>query len=280
MTISKIIDNFYANSNFSKDGEVDLFRNLAKAIEANSNSAFIDETHGATKCNVIFDLTPGSSTRCEIADLLIIVKSDHSRYLRGTFWQAKKQKNPKWIATPAQDSHLDFKGQFNQWDLLSRRPKLDGVKPFNPPADLLESFDSGSIGSFGVFYESHSSIEMMHSIAEFISCASPKVKHPTMIINGHLEKYYYAHEEVIMRSTLRGFLEALFSHQIGAPLMTMKSTHKWLLSYAFSKARAASNIDPEQFFSNIEPLTTDEFNAGSNDGLSVLLVDSSLDFNS
>lgn len=273
MTIPKIIKDFYANSNFSADDEVDLFRNLAKAIEANSSSAFVDETHGATKCNVCFFLTSGVSTRCEIADLLIIVKSKHFPFLRGTFWQAKKQKKPKWTSISTLDSHLDFRGQFNQWDLLSRRPKLTGVYPFNPPNDLLESFGSPSIGSFGVFYEKHSSIEIMHSVAEFISCGNPNAKHPTMVANGHLEKYHYADGEVMVRSTLKGFLEALFSHQVGAAFIPIKSTHRWLLSYASSKVQASSNIDSEQFFSDIE-LLPDEFNMEGGDGLSVLLINS------
>lgn len=127
MSIINIANDFRSMSNFTKDGEVDLFRSFSEAIVKNTNSIFIDETHGATKCNVNFDLTTGNKTRCEIADLLIISKRKDIPFLRATFWQAKKQKNPKWIARSSTDNHLDFKGQFNQWDLLNRRPDIDGV---------------------------------------------------------------------------------------------------------------------------------------------------------
>lgn len=271
LDIHKIISNFYKTSDFSKNSEVDLFKNLARAIVTSSNSVFIDETHGATKCNVEFDLTSGDSTRCEIADLLIIVKMKNTPYLRATFWQAKKEKSPKWISKPTLDSHLDFRGQFNQWDLLSRRPQIRGVSPFNPPSDLLATFNSSSIGSFGVFYEKSAKIEVMHSVAEFVSCCNPLTKHPTMVANGRLEKYFYAESEVLVRPTLQGFLEALFSHQIGALIKTTKNSHKWLLSYAASKVGPTDNIDLDLFFGDLEPFNS-ETDTGKGDGLSMLLI--------
>lgn len=153
MSATSISTAFRAAANFSIDGEVELFRKLAKAIEGGSSSIFVEETHGAVKYNVEFNLTTGIKTRCEIADLLIISRSNFAPFYRATFWQAKKQAKTKWVAHGTVDRHVDFKGQFNQWDLLSRRPVIAGVPPFMPPSDLLASFDSGSIGSFGVFYE-------------------------------------------------------------------------------------------------------------------------------
>jgi len=271
MSVAKIVTDFRTNANFAGDGEVDLFRKLAKAIVKNSKSLFAEETHGATKYNVSFDLTTGVKTRCEIADLLIVSKSVRFPFLRATFWQAKKQKTSKWVSLKSSDQHIDFSGQFNQWDLLSRRPAVAGISPFFPPSDLLSSFDSASIGSFGIFHERSSNIEVIHSIAEFIACGNPKAKHPTMVANAYFEKYFYGHREVIVRSALKSFLDALFSHQIGAPLVPTEAAHQWLASYVAAKVAASGQDIPAGFFSGFDsPRALDI--SGSGDGVSILLV--------
>jgi len=86
MSATAISTAFRATAKFSIDGEVELFRKLAKAIEKGSSSIFVEETHGAVKYNVEFDLTTGIRTRCEIADLLIISRSDSPPCYRATFW--------------------------------------------------------------------------------------------------------------------------------------------------------------------------------------------------
>lgn len=272
MPARKIAADFRASASFSKDNEVQLFRKFANAIVANTRSVFIDETHGATKCNVSFTLTSGSSTRCEIADLLILSRSKNASYLRATFWQAKKQRKSKWVALGSNDKHVDFTGQFNQWDLLSRRPAILGVASFQPPSDLLNSFESASIGSFGVFYERASQIEVMHSVAEFVTCGSPTAKHPTLVTNAFVERYGYLTGEVVVRSTLVPLLEALIQHRVGAPLLSHVSAHQWLVGYARSKVAASGQTIPADFFDGYDtPRILDL--ASVNDGMSVLLVD-------
>jgi len=268
----KIATDFRLSANIAKDSEVELFRKLAKSIVRNSSSVFVEETHGASRNNVSFTLTTGKCTRCEIADLLIVTRSKFVPFLRATFWQAKKQKCPTWVSLGSTDQHIDFKGQFNQWDLLSRRPTVSGVAQFYPPPDLLSSFDSASIGSFGVFYERAAVIEVMHSIAEFVTCGSPKAKHPTLVANAFLEKYSYMYGEAAVRPTLELFLQALFGHQIGAPLVPGEPAHQWLAVYAKSKVVASGQDLPTDFFFGYETQRTlDESPSG--DGISVLLVD-------
>lgn len=272
MPIINIEKDFRQAANFGSDDEVELFRKLASSIVKYSNAVYIDETHGATKANVSFTLTDGTNTRCEIADLLIIVKSMDSPFLRATFWQAKKENKSKWISKGISDSHIDFTGQFNQWDLLSRRPPIQGIAPFNPPYDLLSCFDSASIGSFGIFCERVSKIEVIHSVAEFITCRSPISKHPTMLINAYLEKYYYAHNEVMVRTSLITFLEALFAHQIGALLIAKNTVHQWLVSYASGKVSNSGKSIPDGFFDGYD-LSQPIDKSDKSDGISVLLID-------
>ena len=271
MSASAISAAFRTAANFSTDGEVELFRKLATAIEKGSSSIYVEETHGAVKCNVEFDLTAGIKTRCEIADLLIISRSNFSPFYRATFWQAKKQVKTKWVAHGTTDRHVDFNGQFNQWDLLSRRPTISGVSPFKPPKDLLTSFDSGSIGSFGVFYERASKIELVHSVAKFISCGSPKAKHSTMVANAFIEPYFNMGGEILVKTELETFLNALLAHQVGAPLNLSIQAHKWLLAYARSKALATREEISKAFFDAIDDAEIEDV-PHTKDGLSVLLV--------
>lgn len=76
--INAIIKSFRGSAHFSNDGEVDLFRKLAKSICSYSNSTFIDETHGKV-AQVKFNSRINGVDQCEISDLLIISKDQLSR---------------------------------------------------------------------------------------------------------------------------------------------------------------------------------------------------------
>lgn len=241
--ISSIINDFRNSVIFCKANEIALFRALAASIVSHSSSTFIDETHGGNVCNVSFAAATGKTETCEIADLLIISSAPNHSRLRATFWQAKKQHASKWLNVTHTGSQLDFRGQFNQWDLLSRRPAISGVASFAPPIDLLSSFGSPSIGSFGIFYEKGSTIEVAHSIAEFISCPSPSARYPTLSINGYLDKYQLSDADVITRMNLCDFLSALFAFRIGALLDPSYPSHRWLVSWARAKV-AAGGVAP------------------------------------
>lgn len=272
--INSIVTDFRKSVTFSRADEVALFRALAASIVKYSSSTFIDETHGGNVCNVSFTSATGKTETCEIADLLIVSSHPSHSNLRATFWQAKKQAVSKWLNVTSGGSQLDFKGQFNQWDLLSRRPAVSGVAPFMPPSDLLSSFSSSSIGSFGVFYEKGSATEVAHSIAEFLACPSPAAKHPTLTINGYLDKYYFSQAEAITRSDLHAFLSALFEFQVGALLDPSYMSHRWLVSWVRSKAAASASREArrllDNFFGNDLPADTGDLEIPS--GLSILIV--------
>lgn len=276
--IPAIIRDFRSGAPFTKSNEVKLFRSLATAIAKHSSSIFIDETHGPNVCNVTFTSVTGSPEICEIADLLII-SYDRAGSIRATFWQAKKEKTSKWVTASAGNEQFDFRGQFNQWDLLSRRPTIKGSGRFRPPSDLLSSFDSASIGSFGVFYQRGTQVEINHSTAEFVSCINPTAHHPRLSINGYLGKYMYggyAGPEVITCSTAKSFLEALFAMQVGAHLDPAEAADHWLVDYVRSKAgsspsSAAAVSAFDRFLGDDRPRSDDSADAAG-DGLSVLIV--------
>lgn len=275
--IQKIISTFYSSTKFSSDNEVALFRKFALAIQAESSSTLIDETHGGGVCNVSFTSPTNKIETCEIADLLIISYSQSQDAWRATFWQAKKQGVSKWINVTQDGSQLDFKGQFNQWDLLSRRPEVSGVKGFQPPKDILSGFSSPSIGTYGIFYEKGGSIEVAHSIAEFISCPSPATKSPMLAINGYLSKYSMYERELMSTLTLEGFLGALFDFRIGAKLDSANNTHRWLMERIRGKLKEQEKLPFEGHIEQIEgflnhdvsdDIVFDDFGGG----LSILLV--------
>jgi len=275
--ISSVITDFRSSISFGKADEVDLFRELAKAIVKNSTSTFIDETHGGKVCNVNFTSATGKAEICEISDLLIVSHSATGGRLRATFWQAKKQAVSKWLNVTSTGSQLDFKGQFNQWDLLSRRPSISGVASFSPPSYLLSSFSSPSIGSFGVFHEKASLVEVAYSVAEFLACPSPAAKHPTLAINGYLDKYHAFNGEVLTKRDLVSFLSALFEFQVGALLDPSQPSHKWLARWVMTKtAGSAAPTAVAALRRFLGEDVGDDSNAPTGaTGLSILIVEAS-----
>lgn len=271
MQINKVISDFRLSVNFKAASEVEIFRSLATQISINSKSIFIDETHGASKANVSFALPNGMITRCEISDLLIISKNPKSHFLRATFLQVKKCPQSNWLKYKASLENFDFQGQYNQWDLLSRRPNIKGIPPFDPPSDLLNSNISPSIGSIGVFYLDGSQLEIIYSVAEFIACAKPTASHPKFIANITLSKYAFGRGEAIVKKGLESFLTSLDNHEIGAELNPKRD---WLLQYALAKGISRGMPDVTNFFDgyDVAPIDIDSLD----DGISILFYDSSI----
>lgn len=263
---NKIIQDFTSNTK-TTDTEVELFQQLAKSILKFSNGIFVDETHGTTS-NVEYTSIRGVIERCEISDLLILTIDKNRSINRATFWQAKKEVKPQWVNNAGKknitDGCFDFKCQFNQWELLSYRPHLSGVGKFSPPHKLLSSFDSASIGSYGVFHQKNNKIEVNYSIAEFISSSSlPNVNgkktkaHPRMAINEKMSKYVYGNGERIVCTNLYDFIISLLIGAIGAPLNLEIHEHLWLMSYVKQQAKSSKNVIYGNNTNSLEELLPD-----------------------
>lgn len=288
----KLISNIRRKCNFINDNEVDLFRSMAKELLKRSKGVFIDETHGKV-CNVTFNSIRGVTEQCEISDLLIITVDKKKNFARATFWQAKKETSPKWIinaTTPSHNNCFDFKGQFDQWELLSYRHDINGVAKFKPPKKLLSSFNSPSIGSYGVFYEEAKMLELNYSVAEFVTSTTlPPVRkyskskpQSRMVINGKLSKYTYGLDEKIVCNNILDFLTALTQNQIGARIETTKPEHSWLIGSIKSQINSSKNIIygnnskefDKTFFPDVPGSNVDD----PPEGLSILILESSQDF--
>jgi len=234
----------------------------------------IEETHGASKANVVFDSARKANDRCEIADQLIFSISKSLNIARATFLQAKYARNTKW-ANLNPIAQLDFQAQSNQWYLLNRRPEIQGVHKFQPPSDLLSSFNNPAIGTYGVFYRRSGIIDFTYSIAEMVSCASPTVANPKLAINGSLERYTIAKDSAVVCMSIDEFLANLLSFRVGAVIDRSVRSQQWLVSYVKEKAQAA-DVD-EEILVAINSLTDDGFDSEdilgtTGDGVSVLVV--------
>lgn len=244
MNISKIDTHFASHSSIT-DGEVELFRLLAKSICKYSKSVFIDETHGKV-ANVKYQSVKKKQKPCEISDLLIVIYCPRDNAFRATFWQAKKETNSKWNLHKGV-SDFDFKGQFNQWELLAYRPLIEGVGKFKPHAKVLSDANSPSIGSFGVFYEKSGRVEVNYSVAEMVT-AHTLACHPKMSINYRLENYTYWENEVIVTKSLLEFLSSIESFQIGSLINVQNDSDNWLFNYIKEKCKNSPSPITQQIF--------------------------------
>lgn len=138
----------------SMKGELELFRALRTSLEIASTHAVKTaghEYHGGGR-QVMFTGPGGYSrknARCELADLAIVSYSPKTVSARIAFVQAKFEKlsRKSCCLVPA-----DLQANLEQWDLLARRPAIQGVgRKFKPPSNLLSGAVFDSIGSFVFF---------------------------------------------------------------------------------------------------------------------------------
>lgn len=170
---------FFKYSSSADFAEIAQFRALQSAFGALKPKFQVEEYHG-TRRQVYFDTTQPwlrPRARCELCDLLIISYSTSGRIeVRLMLLQAKLSRNTHGnLCCPSTGLHhkpTQFRGNYEQWDLLSARPRLDPTSVFAPPPDLLRNALVPSIGTFGVFHRlSSGSIDMFYASADTLQPA-------------------------------------------------------------------------------------------------------------
>lgn len=155
--------------------EVQLFRAFMSALTSLSSRFQIEEFHGS-KHQVVFTAAgpwSGMAPRCELSDLMIVTYTTTPEWaIRLTFLQAKKYSGQLALCSHYPNiSPAQFPGDLKQWHLLSKRPKILGVPPFDPPSDLLSGALLATVGTFGVFHRGgRHSDGFMYAAAD---CLSP-----------------------------------------------------------------------------------------------------------
>lgn len=220
---------FSQRSSAAAFGEIAQFRALKDAFGALKPRFQVEEYHGA-KRQVYFDTTQPwlrRRARCELCDLLLITYSTTGRpQVRLMLLQAKlsRSTHANLCSSPGlQNQATEFQSNFEQWDLLSARPKLDPTGVFTPPPDLLRTALVPSVGAFGVFHRTASgSIDMFYASADILRpVGSPSTRYgklsTTVVpayrrINGFIDKP--------LCCCLLAFGESLFDLQLGTPVIS------------------------------------------------------------
>jgi hypothetical protein len=206
--------------------EVDLFRKLNESITSTTGRTRVEEFHGS-KHQVVF-AGKGSWTRkiprCEIADLFIVTFSRHPNLeIRMTFLQAKLSKRQHDLCRehPNHITVTQFLANMEQWDLLSRRPPVIGVPPFEPPNNLLSGALLQSVGSFCVFYKNKDgAISFFFASADALKpLGNPTTRSADLVsIPGPQDRSINGYNEKRIACCPSIFGEALFGNLIGTPI--------------------------------------------------------------
>jgi hypothetical protein len=224
---NRLLSTFAVESAAASFSEVQQFRALIRSFGKLGGNFDIEEYHGP-KHQVYFNgqgAWARTPARCELCDVMILTYSLKGGFrARLTFLQAKlsKDKHPTLCSGfPLSTDIVDFKANLEQWDLLSRRPDILPVPPFQAHPRLLKNSLLASVGSFGVFHMSPAgSIDFFYASADVLSVlGSPTtkqgrlttIKNPRQrIVNGLLETTFCC--------CLPIFGEALYNLEIGTPV--------------------------------------------------------------
>lgn len=246
-------------------GEIAQFRALKDAFRALKPKFQVEEYHGA-KRQVYFDTTQPwlrPRARCELCDLLLITYSTTGRpQVRLMLLQAKLSRNThsNLCSSRGLQSHpTQFQANYEQWDLLSSRPRLDPTGVFAPPPDLLRTAVVPSIGAFGVFHRSDSgSIDMFYASADtLLPVGSPTTRYGKLstTVVPSIRRFSGFRDKPICCCLLT-FGEALFELQLGTPVISVNATGALIRNEpltAFAKGILATYIRDEGANSTLAP---------------------------
>jgi len=134
---------------------------------------------------------------------------------------------------------IEFKGNFEQWDLLSARPLVFPTGVFTPPPDLLQKAIVPSIGAFGIFHRKASgSIDMFYASADTLNpVGTPLTKDGKLSTTvGSSHRNFCGFIDKPMCCCLQTFGESIFQLHMGAPIRSTdasgdQTNHEPLLSF-------------------------------------------------
>lgn len=226
----KCCDVFKKYTNGSNGGEIILFRNLKDTLTSvkYGHRFHVEEYHGGSH-QVKFMGDGGfarKNARCELSDLMVIVFSNKCKEARLTFLQAKYEKSKSIF------KHKGFLANSEQWLLLSSRPKITGVKKFNPPQDLLSSAILHSVGSFIFFYKRpNGAFDICYSSADSLgfSYINKNSRSGRLLHINKVVRTSRLWGECVYAPTAFYFFNNLYMMRIGTPINNGPvETKKWL----------------------------------------------------
>ena len=220
--------------------EVNLFEQMLKCFKYYYGATvIINKTHtkyvGFQTTNRANGLPIQNITR-EISDLHIITYSPKQKIARETYLQAKVANTPSGLQA---NNTFNFRGDWYQYDLLSRRPEL--LAPLNKPPYyrllcdplFLQDATLPSIGSYGVFYiNRNKQVDFAYQPANVLSISSRNHTSTNcqFTIDTNLSKYNIPHEIPDLQYTYDAdeFEYAVIHNLVGSPLRCVPSVHFYL----------------------------------------------------
>jgi hypothetical protein len=257
---------FLRESSSSTFTEVEQFRALMRAFSSMKPTFYLEEFHGF-KRQVYFDTThvwQRKRARCELCDVLLIVYSTTGGFsVRMTLLQAKLSRKAHTTASSVSAGQIepqDFKGNFEQWNLLSARPALIATTVFDPPPALLSGALLPSVGSFGVFHKLPSrQVDLFYVSADCLSPTSTPPRPDTRLgrlatkHGGPAQRTVGSWSEVAYCPTALDFARSLYELSIGTPVVFSSSTggrteyephYGWVRSVLAAHVSAAGDNSP------------------------------------
>lgn len=256
--------------------EVDLFQEVANYLSRSYRCVFIDETH---QQYVRFNSSIlGCVKRREISDLWIITYSTLRQQAKMTFLQAKLKKNIRPVRIP-----FSFRGDYFQFDLLSKRPLITDLSRFGFPQDILSSAILESVGTYGIFFfDSARNIDFAFSTATELKTGRRPVTCFTgertlyfpNINHGHAQ-FLYSPNEIELRCSLDAdyFESCLLNLYIGTPILNDINILSYLRGFlSTTNDNNETIVDFINFISEIRPNTDRNFDFQKEGNPRILLI--------
>lgn len=264
--------------------EVEQFRAMMRAFRALTSTFYLEEFHGF-KRQVYFDTVRPwmrRRARCELCDVLFVVYSRRAGLeVRMTLLQAKLSRDVHCTSLPVYKGRIEpqsFHANYEQWDLLSRRPKLHPTGVFEPPPELLSSALLSSVGTFGIFFRSpNGAVDLFYVSADRLrpkgTPSGPNARLGKLQTKrGFATRSISAWKEVTYCPSSREFAASLYRLEIGTPILKISSggvRHgfdpqlDWVRQVIATHMAATDTPSPISREILIELGTTDPFPAGT-----------------
>lgn len=211
--------------------EIPLFKAMRESLEAVASppQVVVESYHGSSH-QVRFTFAGGAPycrpvPRCELSDLAVVVYDRVTLDARLTYIQAKSERAARAVSGAVAGQQLIANTE--QWELLSKRPLINGVRTFNPPRDLLSAAALSSIGSFTFFIHGGRAVEIYYAAASQLHLVSHRGNRKGKVLAAADACQCSPGPECLSVFGAGDFAAFLFGMMIGTPILDAGAPVKW-----------------------------------------------------
>lgn len=221
---------FRAETSSSPFNEIEQFRAMMRSFGSLRPKFYLEEFHGFKRQVYFNTVHPWmrDRARCELCDILLIIYGTNGGLsVRMSLLQVKLSRTEHFTSDPSYTGKIEpqtFSGNYEQWDLLSRRPKIEPTTVFVPPPDLLSSATLSTIGTFGIFFKNRPGvIDLFYAAADCLTPDTlprgPKARLGKLkTVTGPATRQVNGWNEATYCPSAYDFAHALFQLEIGNPI--------------------------------------------------------------